>query len=185
MAKLIYIVNSSLDGYCEGADGAIYFGQPDEEYFGVINDLERPVGTYLYGRRMYEAMVYWETAQDADMPPWMVEFTDAWRRADKVVFSRTLTTASSERTVLTREFRAEAIQQMKTESTHDLTVGGVDLAAQAFGAGLVDECHVLFWPLVLGGGKPALPEGAGFDLQLFDEGRTRNGVVHLHYSVTR
>jgi dihydrofolate reductase len=185
MAKLIYVANTSLDGYSEDPDGGIDWGTPDEEYFSFINDLERPVGTYLYGRRMYEAMVYWETAPTTDQPPWVIDFTDIWRAADKVVFSKTLTSVSSGRTTLEREFDAEAILRMKAGETHDLTVGGADLAAQAFGAGLVDECHLFFWPIVLGGGKHALPGRARSDFQLLSERRSRNGVVHLHYGVTR
>jgi len=185
MAKLIYIANTSLDGYCEDRDGGIDFGAPDEEYFSFINDLERPVGTYLYGRRMYEAMVYWETAPIPDQPSWVVDFTNIWRGADKVVFSKTLASISSARTSLEREFNVEAIRQMKADTTHDLTVGGAGLAAQAFGAGLVDECHLFFWPLVLGRGKPALPTHGRLDLQLLNERRTRSGVVHHHYRITK
>ena len=183
MAKLIYIANTSLDGYCEDRDGGIDFGAPDEEYFSFINDLERLVGTYLYGRRMYEAMIFWETAPIAEQPPWVVDFTNIWRAADKVVFSKTLTAVSSGRTTLEREFNVEVIRLMKTGETHDLTVGGADLAAQAFGAGLVDECHLFFWPIVLGGGKPALPEHGRLGLQLINERRSRSGVVHLHYRI--
>jgi dihydrofolate reductase len=185
MAKLIYIANTSLDGYCEDRDGGIDFGAPDEEYFSFINDLERPVGTYLYGRRMYEAMVYWETAPIPDQPSWVVDFTNIWRGADKIVFSKTLASISSARTSLEREFNVEAIRQMKADTTHDLTVGGADLAAQAFGAGLVDECHLFFWPLVLGRGKPALPTHGRLDLQLLNERRSRSGVVHHHYRITK
>ena len=185
MAKLIYIANASLDGYCEGRDGGIDFGDPDEEYFSFINGLERSVGTYLYGRRMYEAMLYWETAPMANQPSWVVDFTNIWRGADKVVFSKTLASAPSAKTTLEREFKVEAIRQMKADTTHDLTVGGADLAAQAFGAGLVDECHLFFWPLALGGGKPALPRHGRLDLHLLNERRSHSGVVHLHYRVTQ
>jgi dihydrofolate reductase len=185
VGKLIYVANTSLDGYVEDQDGGIDWGAPDEEYFGFINDLERTVGTYLYGRRMYEAMVYWETAPVADQPPWLVDFTDIWRAADKVVFSKTLASVSSGRTILEREFNIEAVRRMKADGTRDLTVGGADLAAQAFGAGLVDECHLFIWPIVLGDGKHALPSHVRLNLQLFDEQRSGNGVVHLHYSITR
>ena len=185
MARLIYIVNTSLDGYCEDQDGGIDWGTPDEEYFSFINDLERPVGTYFYGRRMYEAMVYWEIAPTADQPPWVVDFTNIWRGADKIVFSKTLASVSSARTTLERTFNVEAIRQMKADTTHDLTVGGADLAAQAFGAGLVDECHLFFWPIVLGGGKHALPRHAGLDFQLLNERHSRSGVAHLHYRITQ
>jgi dihydrofolate reductase len=185
MAKLIYIANTSLDGYCEDRDGGIDFGAPDEEYFGLINELERPVGAYLYGRRMYEAMVYWETAPISDQPSWVADFTNIWRSADKFVFSKTLESVASARTTLEREFNVEAIRQMKSHTTYDFTVGGPDLAAQAFGAGLVDECHLFFWPLVLGSGKPALPRHGRLDLQLLNERRSRRGVVHLHYRLAQ
>ncbi len=185
MAKLIYIMNTSLDGYCEDRDGGIDFGAPDEEYFSFINDLERPVGTYLYGRRMYEAMTYWETAPIADQPPWVVDFTSIWRGADKVVFSKTLASVSSAGTTLEREFNVEAIRRMKAGAAHDLTVGGADLAARALAAGLVDECHLFFWPVVFGDGKHALPRHVRIDLQLLNDRRTGNGVVHLHYRITR
>jgi dihydrofolate reductase len=185
MAKLLYIANASLDGYTEDRDGGIDWGPPDEEYFGFINDLQRSVGTYLYGRRMYEAMLYWETAPVADQPPWVADFTDIWRAADKVVFSRTLASTSSDRTTLEREFDVEAVRQMKAGETRDLTVGGAELAARAFEAGLVDECHLFFWPVALGGGKHALPRYGRLDLQLVDERRSGRGVVHLHYRVGR
>ena len=183
MAKLIYVANTSLDGYSEDRDGGIDWGDPDEEYFRFINDLERPVGTYLYGRRMYEAMIFWETGPTADQPPWVEDFANIWRTADKVVFSKTLASVSSVRTTLEPEFNVEAIRQTKAEATHDFTVGGADLAAQAFGAGLVDECHLFFWPIVLGGGKHALPRHARLDFQLLNEQRSRSGVTHLHYRV--
>jgi dihydrofolate reductase len=185
MAKLIYVANTSLDGYTEDPDGGIDWGTPDEEYFGFINDLERPVGTYLYGRRMYEAMVFWETAPTAEQPPWVVEFTNIWRAADKVVFSKTLASVSSGRTILEREFNVEAIRRMKADGTRDLTVGGADFAAQAFGAGLVDECHLFFWPIALGGGKHGLPRHMRLDLQLLNEQRSGSGVVHLHYRINQ
>jgi dihydrofolate reductase len=186
MAKLVYIVNASLDGYCEDPGGGIDFGDPDEEYFGRINDIERGVGTYLYGRRMYEAMLYWETAPTSpDQPPWVVDFTTRWRAADKVVFSRTLDAVSSERTTLEAEFDAEAVRRTKADAAHDITVGGAALAAVAFAAGLVDECHLFFWPRVLGGGKPALPTGRRIDLELLDHIRTSGGVVQVHLRVRR
>jgi dihydrofolate reductase len=185
VAKLIYVTNLSLDGYSEDREGGIDWGTPDEEYFSFINELERSVGTSLYGRRMYEAMLYWETAPIADQPPWVVDFTNIWRAADKVVFSKSLTSVSSSRTTLEHNFDVEAIRRMKATQTHDLTVGGADLAAQAFGASLVDECHLFFWPVVLGGGKHALPRQARLDLQLVDQRRTRSGVAHLHYRIAQ
>jgi dihydrofolate reductase len=181
LAKLIYIANTSLDGYTEDPDGGFDFGNPDEEYFSFINELQRPVGTYLYGRRMYQTMVYWETPPAADQPHWLVEFGNLWQRAEKVVFSKTLTSASSSRTTVEQEFKPEAIRHMKATSDHDLTVGGPDLAAQAIEAGLVEECHLFLWPVVLGGGKPALPRRTRLDLELLSERRTQSGVAHLHY----
>jgi dihydrofolate reductase len=183
VAKLIYVANTSLDGYTEDRDGGFDWGTPDEEYFSFINDLERSVGTYLYGRRLYETMIYWETAPIADQPPWVLDFTNIWRAADKIVFSKTLASMSSGRTTLEREFNVEAIQRMKAGEGHDLTVGGADLAAQAFEAGLVDECHLLFWPVVLGGGKHALPRHSRLNLQLLNQRRSQGGVVHLHYRI--
>ncbi|HEY6472854.1 MAG TPA: dihydrofolate reductase family protein [Acidimicrobiales bacterium] len=185
MPKLIYVANTSLDGYIEDPDGGISWGEPDEEYFGFINEIQRSAGTYLYGRRMYEAMVYWETAPIAEQSPWVVDFTNIWRAANKVVFSKTLASVSSGRTTLEREFDAEAIRRMKAEEAQDVTVGGADLAAQAFAAGLVDECHLFLWPVVLGGGKDALPGHGRINLALLDEGRLRSGIVQLHYRVLR
>jgi dihydrofolate reductase len=185
MAKLIYIANTSLDGYIEDEDGGINWGDPDadEEYFGSINSLQQSVGTYLYGRRMYETMVYWETAPVAEQPAWVAEFTNLWKGAEKIVFSKTLVAASSGRTTLERTFDAESIRKMKAGETRDLTVGGADLAASAFAAGLVDECHLYFWPIALGGGKHALPRQARLDLRLLTVEDLRSGIVHLHYRV--
>jgi dihydrofolate reductase len=183
LAKLIYIVNTSLDGYTEDRGGGFDFGEPDEEYFSFINELERPVGTYLYGRRMYQTMAYWDTAPTANQPPWIVEFSHLWRAADKVVFSKTLTSVSSDRTTLENEFEVEGIRRLKATADHDLTAGGADLAAQAIEAGLVDECHLFFWPVVLGGGKQALPMQTRLDLELLGERRSHSGVAHLHYRV--
>jgi dihydrofolate reductase len=183
VAKLVYIANTSLDGYTEDPDGGFDFGSPDEEYFSFVNELERPVGTYLYGRRMYQTMVYWETAPVSGQPHWIVEFTNLWRAADKIVFSKTMTSVSSGRTTLEQAFETEGIRHLKATADRDLTVGGADLAAQAIGAGLVDECHLFFWPVVLGGGKHALPLRTRFDLELLSERRSRIGVVHLHYRI--
>ncbi len=185
MSKLIYVANTSLDGYIEDTEGGISWGEPDEEYFGVINEIQRSAGTYLYGRRMYEAMVYWETAPSAEQQPWVADFTNIWRAANKVVFSKSLASLSSERTTLEREFDVEAIRRMKAEEAQDFTVGGAELAAQAFAAGLVDECHLFFWPVVLGGGKDALPRHRRIDPVLLNERRLRSGIVQLHYRVIR
>ena len=147
-----------------------------------VNDLERPIGTYLYGRRMYEVMVYWETAPSlTDQPSFEQDFAQIWQTADKVVYSRTLETASSVKTRIERDFDPEAVRQMKAEAGRDITVGGPDLAAQAIKAELVDECHLLVAPIVVGGGKQSLPSNVRLKLELLDECRFGNGVVHLHY----
>jgi dihydrofolate reductase len=149
-----------------------------------VNDLERPVGTYLYGRRMYEVMVAWETIRLADQPPFMRDFAEIWRAADKIVYSTTLETVSSARTRIERDFDPEAVRQLKAAAGRDLTVGGPDLAAQAFQAGLVDECHLFVTPIVVRGGKQSLPNHVRLQLELLDERRFGNGVVHLRYRTT-
>jgi len=147
-----------------------------------VNDLERPVGTYLYGRRMYEVMVSWETAHTvADQPPFMQDFAEIWQAADKIVYSKTLQTVSSSRTRIERDFDPEAVRQMKASAGRDITVGGPDLAAQALKAGLVDECHLFVAPIVVGGGKQFLPDDVRLKLELLNERRFGNGVVHLRY----
>jgi len=182
MAKLIYSGITSLDGYVADADGNFDWSVPDEEVHTFVNDLERPVGTYLYGRRMYEVMVSWETAHTlADQPPFMQDFAGIWRAADKIVYSRTLETVSSARTRIERDFDPAAVRQMKATGGRDITVGGPDLAAQAIKAGLVDECHLFVTPIVVGGGKQFLPDAVRLKLDLLDERRFGNGVVHLHY----
>ena len=148
-----------------------------------VNDLERKVGTYLYGRRMYEVMRYWETAQTVtDQPPVMRDFAEIWRAADKIVYSKTLETVSSEKTRIERSFDPEAVRQMKTQAERDLSVGGPVLAAQVLQAGLVDECHLFVTPIVVGGGKRSLPRNVRLELELLDERRFGSGVVYLHYS---
>jgi dihydrofolate reductase len=182
MAKLIYSTITSLDGYIEDADGNFDWAAPDEEVHSFVNDLERPVGTYLYGRRMYETMVYWEDAQAlASQPPFIRDFGEIWRAADKVVYSKTLETASSTKTRIERDFNPEAIRQLKASAAHDITVGGPHLAAQAIRAGLVDECHLFLAPIVVGGGKRSLPSDVRLQLELLDERRFGNGTVHLRY----
>jgi dihydrofolate reductase len=147
-----------------------------------VNELERPVGTYLYGRRIYEVMVYWETAHTlADQPPFVQDFAEIWQGADKIVYSKTLETVSSARTRIERDFDPEAVRQMKASAGRDITVGGPDLAAQAIKAGLADEYHLFLTPIVVGGGKPSLPDNVRLKLELLDERRFGNGVVHLHY----
>ena len=182
MAKLIYSAITSLDAFIEDEEGNFEWGAPDEEVHRFINDIERPVGTYLYGRRMYETMVYWETAHTvADLPPFVRDFTELWQAADKIVYSKSLETVSSAKTRLERGFDPRAISEMKTARERDITVGGPNLAAQAFKAGLVDECQLFLTPVVVGGGKPALPSNVRLELELFSERRFRSGVVFLHY----
>jgi dihydrofolate reductase len=185
MAKLIYSVITSLDGYAADEDGNFDWAEPDEEVHTFINDLERPVGTHLYGRRMYEVMVAWETLTLADQPPFIQDFAEIWQAADKIVYSKTVETASSARTRIERDFDPEAVRQMKARAGRDITVGGPDLAAQAFKAGLVDECHLFVAPIVVGGGKQSLPANVRLKLELLDERRFGNGVVHLHYRTKR
>jgi len=182
MAKLIYSAITSLDGYIADEDGNFDWAEPDEEVHTFVNDLERPVGTYLYGRRMYEVMVAWETADTlADQPPFTQDFAQIWRAADKIVYSTTLETVSSARTRIERDFDPEAVRQMKAAAGRDLSVGGPDLAAQAFKAGLVDECHLFLAPIVVGGGNQSLPSNVRVKLELLDERRFGNGMVHLRY----
>jgi dihydrofolate reductase len=181
MAKLIYSALTSLDGYLADEEGNFDWAMPDEEVHTFINDLERPVGTHLYGRRMYETMVYWETAHTVADHPVEQDFAEIWRAAEKVVYSKMLETVSSARTRIERAFDPDAIRQMKASAERDISVGGPDLAAQAFGAGLVDECHLFLAPIVIGGGKRALPEGVRVVLELLDERRFGNGMVYLHY----
>jgi dihydrofolate reductase len=182
VAELIYAAIASLDGYVEDETGNFDWAAPDEEMHAFVNELERPVGTYLYGRRMYETMVFWETVStEADESAVFSDYVGIWRAAEKVVYSRTLQTVSSARTRIEREFEVEAIRQLKETSDTDITIGGADLAGQAIRAGLVDECHLLFTPILVGGGKRALPDDVRAPLELLSERRFRSGVVHLHY----
>jgi dihydrofolate reductase len=181
MAKLIYSAITSLDGYVADEDGNFDWAAPDEEVHSFVNDLERSVGTYLYGRRMYEVMVAWETMPLADQPAVVQDFAEIWQAADKVVHSTTLETVSSARTRIEPDFDPEAVRQMKASAGRDISVGGPDLAAQAIKAGLVDECHLFLTPIVVGGGKRSLPDDVRLTLELLDERRFGNGVVHLHY----
>ncbi len=182
MAKLIYSAITSLDGYVADEDGNFEWAVPDEEVHTFINDLERPVGTYLYGRRMYEVMVGWETDPTlADQSPLMRDFAEIWQAADKIVYSKTLQTVSSARTRIERDFDPEAIRQMKARLGSDVIVGGPELAAQAMKAGLVDEWHLFVVPIVVGGGKQSLPNNVRQKLELLDERRFGNGMVYLRY----
>ena len=181
MAKLVYTAIASLDGYVADEDGNFDWAEPDAEVHAFVNDLERPIGTYLCGRRLYEVMVIWETMPTVDEPPVIKDYADIWRAADKIVYSKTLETVSSARTRIERDFDPEAVRQLKALAGRDLTVGGPDLAAQAITAGLVDECHLFVAPIVVGGGKPSLPDHVRLTLELLDERRFGNGMVHLHY----
>ncbi len=182
MAKLIYSAITSLDGYVSDENGNFDWAAPDEEVHHFINDLERPVGTYLYGRRLYEVMVEWETVHTlADQSPPMQDFAAIWHEADKIVYSRTLKTVSSARTRIERDFDSEAVRQMKASAGHDITMGGANLAAQAITAELVDECHLFIVPIMVGGGTQCLPNNVRLKLELLDERRFGSGVVHLRY----
>jgi dihydrofolate reductase len=183
MAKLIYSAITSLDGYVADEDGKFDWAEPDEEVHTFVNDLQRPVGTYLYGRRLYEVMVAWETLDLAEQSPSLQDFAELWQAADKVVYSRTLEAVSSARTRIEREFDPEAIRQLKAAAERDLLVGGPALAAQALEAGLVDECHLFLAPIVVGGGNQSLPNDVRVKLELLDERRFGNGVVYLRYAV--
>jgi dihydrofolate reductase len=184
MAKLIYSTIASLDGYVADQDGNFDWAAPGEEVHAFVNDLERPIGTYLYGRRMYEVMRYWETFQPvANGPRCEQEFAEIWQAADKVVYSATLDETSTTKTRIERHFDPVAVREMKAESDRDITVGGPELAGQAIKAGLVDECHLFLTPVVVGGGNPSLPDGALVGLELLDERCFDSGVVHLHYRI--
>jgi dihydrofolate reductase len=185
MAKLIYAAIASLDGYVEDKEGRFDWAVPDEELHAFVNDLERPIGTYLYGRRMYETMVFWETAgAEADEPAVFSDYAEIWRAAEKIVYSRTRPTPSSARTRIESEFDRDAVRRLKQSSAADISIGGAELAGQAIGAGLVDECHLFLFPIVVGGGKRALPDNVRVHLELLDERRFGSGVVHLHYRVS-
>jgi dihydrofolate reductase len=181
MAKLIYSAIASLDGYTADAEGNFDWAAPSDEVHAFVNDLERPVGTYLYGRRMYETMLPWETMTDER--PVMRDFTEIWQATDKVVYSRTLESVSSARTRIERDFDPEAVRALKGAAERNLTIGGAELAGVALQAGVVDEIHLFLNPVVVGGGKRALPDGVRAGLELLDEHRFGGGVVYLRYSV--
>ena len=184
MAKLIYTAISSLDGYVADAEGNFDWSAPDEEVHRFVNALERPIGTYLLGRRMYEVLRYWETAPTGnDELSAEQEYAKIWQATDKIVYSTSLDRVSTGKTRIEREFEPEAIKHLKTTATSDLSVGGPTLAAQALKLGLVDECRLFLSPVVVGGGNPALPDNVRLGLELLDERRFANGVVHLHYRV--
>ncbi len=186
MAKLIYAAITSLDGYVADADGAFDWAAPDEEVHAFVNELERPIGTHLFGRRMYEVLSAWDSDDilAGDQPPVIHDYAAIWRATDKVVYSTTLESVSSARTRIERTFDPGDIRRMKDSADRDLSVGGPDLAGQAIRAGLVDECHLIVIPAVVGGGTRALPDDIRLTLELLDEQRFANGTVHLHYRVT-
>jgi dihydrofolate reductase len=181
MAKLIYSTITSLDGYVADEEGNFDWAAPDEEVHTFVNDLERRISTYLYGRRMYEVMAAWETMPLADQRSFMRDYAEIWRAAAKVVYSTTLETTSSGRTRIEREFDPDAVRQMKAQAERDISVGGPTLAAQAIEAGLADEFHIFLAPIVVGGGTRSLPDHVRAQLELLDERRFANGMVHLHY----
>jgi dihydrofolate reductase len=182
MAKLLYVMNVSLDGYIADEDGNLDWTAPDEEYYSFINDLERPVGTYLYRRRLYELMAVWETDPAvAAQSPAVREFAGIWQAADKVVYSRTLQAASTTRTRIERDFDPQAVRHLKAAAERDLTVGGPALGAHAITAGLVEEYQLFVWPVVLGGGKHLFPNRVRLLLELLEERRFGNGAVYLRY----
>jgi dihydrofolate reductase len=186
MAKLIYSAITSLDGYVADENGNFDWAAPDDDVHLLVNDLERPIGTYLYGRRMYEVMKFWETAHSLPNQDSVTgDYADIWQAADKIVYSRTLEATTTARTRLQREFDPEAVRQMKASAEQDLSVGGPGLAAQAIKAGLVDEYHLFLHPIVVGGGNPSLPKNVRVKLELIDQQRFGSGVVHLHYRVLK
>ncbi len=182
MAKLIYVANVSLDGYIEDSYGSLDWTEPTDEVFTFITDLVRPIGTYLYGRRLYETMAVWETqpalAAESEL---MADFANVWQTADKVVYSTTLGAAATASTRVERRFDPDAVRDMKASAARDLTVGGSTLAAHAFNAGLVDECQLFIHPVLVGDGKPAFPRDARVQLELLEEHRFGNGVMNLNY----
>jgi dihydrofolate reductase len=186
MAKLIYAVIMSLDGYIADENGNFDWAEPDAEVHAFVNDLERQVGTYLYGRRMYETMAVWQTLDTGDDQEsvWR-DYADIWRSADKIVYSRTLDRVFTPRTQLERTFEPDAVRHMKRSAARDIAIGGSDLAAQAIRAGLVDAYQLFLVPIIIGSGKQALPDGFRQTLELLDERRFGGGMIYLHYSFQR
>lgn len=185
MAKLIYPINVSLDGYMEDEHGSLEWSSSDDEVFTFWTDFQRSIGTYLYGRRMYESMVYWETAdvKKGNNLGEIGEFGQVWRSAEKIVYSQTLQSVTSTKTRIVREFNPEAIRKLKERSKKNITIGGAELAGQAMKAGLIDECYLMIHPVILGSGKRALPDNCHLRLELLDEKHFQSGVVHLHYRI--
>jgi dihydrofolate reductase len=184
VARLIYSMIASLDGYVADESGDFGWAAPDEEVHAFVNHLERPIGTHLYGRRMYDVMVFWETVSTgADQSPIMRDFAEIWRTADKVVYSRALEEVGSARTRIEREFDPDSVRQLVAATSRDVTISGPELAAQAFEAGLVDECQLFLAPVVVGAGKRALPAGVFARLELLGQHRFEIGFVYLRYGV--
>lgn len=182
MAQLSYTAITSLDGYIEDEEGRFDWSAPDAEVHAFVNDLERSIGTHLYGRRLYETMAIWQDVGDGpDVHAVEADYAEVWRGLDKVVYSRTLDTVSTPRTRLERAFDPEAVRTLKATADRDIGIGGPDLAQHAFRAGLVDDVHLFVNPVIVGGGKPALPRDLRIDLELVGERRFGNGVVHLHH----
>ena len=184
MAHLIYTAISSLDGYIEDPHGSFDWAMPDEEVHSFINNLERAAGTYLLGRRMYETMQVWETDPNlAADSPLMRDYAEIWQAANKIVYSRTLAAVSTRKTQLERTFDPAAIRHLKETAEQEISIGGPELAAHAFRAGLIDECQLFLTPILVGGGKPSLPDNVRLELELLEERRFGNGMVYLHYRV--
>jgi dihydrofolate reductase len=182
-AKLIYSAITSLDGYVADADGTFDWAAPDDEVHSFVNDLERQSGTYLYGRRMYEVMQFWESIDPLDDSPVSRDYAALWQAADKIVFSRTLAAPATERTRIEREFDPAMVQRLKASSPTDISIGGPELAGHAIRAGLVDECRLFLHPVLRGGGNQALPDDVRVRLELLDERRFSSGVVYLRYRI--
>jgi dihydrofolate reductase len=184
MTKLIYASNMSLDGYKSDEAGSFDWSEPSDQLHAFFNDLIRPIGTHLYGRAMYEVMSYWETAlSEAGHSPTEHDFARIWQSAEKIVYSTTLTAVSTSNTRIERIFDIEAVRQLKANAETDISIGGAQLGAEAFRAGLIDECHLIIHPVIIGGGKAALPENVRSKLKLLNEQRFEGGVVHLHYQI--
>ena len=182
MAKLIYSAITSLDGCVADEDGKFDWAVPDEQVHSFVNEVERPIGTYLLGRRMYEVMRYWDAPPGiADQPPYIRDYAQLWQAAEKIVYSTTLPAPTTDRTTVERTFDVDAVRALKEAAGSDLGVGGAALAAHAIRAGLVDEYHLFLTPVLVGGGTRALPDGVRADLELLAEHRFDSGVVHLHY----
>ena len=183
VAKLVYIAIQSLDGFIEDEAGRFDWGEPDEEVHAFVNDVARSVGTFLYGRRLYETMLWWESPSLDDQPPEIRDFAEIWGRADKVVYSRTLSEAASAKTRIEEEFDPEAVRGLKSSASEDLAIGGAELAARGFEAGLVDELQLFLAPVVVGSGKRSLPADVRLDLDLLEERRFVGGFTYLRYRV--